>query len=77
MSALVTAAVNAGISATPATGIRALALRGSLSVVLGQDLSEVAEPIRDGALADLAAGDWTLGNGYREAAGWWLAHLPL
>jgi len=41
------------------------------AVVLGQDLSEVAGPVRDGAVADLAAGDLDrkLGNGHREAAG--------
>ena len=39
------------------------------AVMLSQDLSEVAEPVRDGAVADLAAGDRKLGNGYREAAG--------
>src|ERR1039457_574240 len=47
------------------------------AVVLGQDLSEVAGPVRDGAMADLAAGDRKLGNGHREAAGKGLAHLPL
>ncbi len=41
----------------------------SPAVVLGQDLSEVAGPVRDGAVADLAAGDWKLGNGHREAPG--------
>jgi hypothetical protein len=39
------------------------------AVVLGQDLTEVAGPVRDGAVADLAAGDRKLGNGHREAAG--------
>jgi hypothetical protein len=39
------------------------------AVVLGQDLSEGAGPVGDGAVADLAAGDWKLGNGHREAAG--------
>ena len=39
------------------------------AVVLGQDLSEGAGPVRDGAVADLAAGDRKLGNGHREAAG--------
>ncbi len=39
------------------------------TVVLGQDLSEVAGPVRDGAVTDLAAGDRKLGNGHREAAG--------
>ena len=48
-----------------------------LPVVLGQDLSEVTGPIRDGATANLAAGDRKPGNGYREAAGRSLAHLLL
>ena len=39
------------------------------TVVLGQDLGEVARPVGDGAVADLAAGDRKLGNGHREAAG--------
>jgi Aldo/keto reductase family len=39
------------------------------AVVLGQDLSEVAGPVRDRAVADLAVGDRKLGNGHREAAG--------
>jgi len=37
-------------------------------VVLGQDLSERAGPVSDGAAADLAAGDRELGYGHREAA---------
>ena len=45
------------------------------AVMLGQDLSEVAGPVGDGAVADLAAGDRQLGNGHREAAGRRLAHL--
>jgi hypothetical protein len=39
------------------------------AVVPGQDLREVAGPVRDDAVADLAAGDRELGNGHREAAG--------
>ena len=39
------------------------------AVVLGQDLTEAAGPVRHGALADLAAGDRQLRNGHREAAG--------
>jgi hypothetical protein len=39
------------------------------TIVLGQDLTEVAGPVRDGAVTDLAAGDRKLGNGHREAAG--------
>ncbi len=40
-----------------------------LAVVLGQDLAEIAGPVRDGAVADLAACDRQMGNGHREAAG--------
>ena len=47
------------------------------AVVLGQDLREGAWPVRDGAVADLASGDRKLGDGHREAAGRWLAHLSL
>jgi hypothetical protein len=39
------------------------------AVMLGQDLTEAAGPVRHGALADLATGDRQLGNGHREAAG--------
>jgi len=39
------------------------------AVVPGQDLTEGAGPVGDGAVADLAAGDRKLGNGHREAAG--------
>ena len=39
------------------------------AVVLGQDLGEGARPVRDGAAADLAAGDREMGNGHGEAAG--------
>jgi hypothetical protein len=39
------------------------------AVVLGQNLTEAAGPVRDGAVADLATGDRQLGNGHREAAG--------
>jgi MFS family permease len=39
------------------------------AVVLGQDLTEAAGPVRHGAVADLATGDRQLGNGHREAAG--------
>ncbi len=39
------------------------------AVVFGQDLAEVAWPVRDGAAADLAAGDREIGNSHREAAG--------
>ena len=39
------------------------------AVVLGQNLTEAAGPVRDGAVADLATGDRQLANGHREAAG--------
>jgi hypothetical protein len=39
------------------------------AVVLGEDLSEGTGPVRDGAVADLAAGDRKLDNGHGEAAG--------
>jgi hypothetical protein len=39
------------------------------AVVLGQNLTEAAGPVRDGAVADLATGYRQLGNGHREAAG--------
>ena len=39
------------------------------AVVLGQDLGEVTGPVRDGAVADLAAGDRKLGDGHGKAAG--------
>ena len=39
------------------------------AVVLGQDLTEAAGPVRDGAEADLATDDWWLGNGHGEAVG--------
>jgi hypothetical protein len=39
------------------------------AVLPGQDLSEVAAPVGDGARADLAAHDRQLRNGHREAAG--------
>jgi hypothetical protein len=39
------------------------------AVVLGQDLGEGAGPVRDDAVADLAAGNRKPGNGHREAAG--------
>jgi hypothetical protein len=38
-------------------------------VVLGQDLTEVAGPVGDGAVADLAAGDRKLGNGHGKREG--------
>jgi hypothetical protein len=39
------------------------------AVVLGQDLGEAAGPVRDGPVADLAAGDRKPCDGHREAAG--------
>ena len=47
------------------------------AVVLSQDLTEAAGPVRDGAVADLATGDRQLGDGHREAAGGRLVHLHL
>ena len=47
------------------------------TVVPGQDLGEGAGPVRDGALADLAAGDRQMGDGHGEAVGRRLAHLSL
>jgi hypothetical protein len=44
-------------------------------VVLGQDLTQAARPVRDGAVTDLATGDRQLGNDHREAAGRRLVHL--
>jgi hypothetical protein len=38
-------------------------------VMLGQDLTEAAGPVRHGAMADLATGDRQLGDGHGEAAG--------
>lgn len=47
------------------------------AVMLGQDLADVARPVGEGAVADLAAGDRQMGDGHREAAGTWRAHhLP-
>jgi len=39
------------------------------AVVLGQDLTEVPGPVRNGTVADLATGDRQLSDGHREAAG--------
>jgi hypothetical protein len=44
------------------------------AVVLGQDLAEAAGSVRDGAAADLAAGNRKMGYGHRETAGTGLAH---
>ncbi len=38
------------------------------AVVAGQDLAEIARPVRGGAVADLAARDRQVSNGHREAA---------
>ena len=38
------------------------------AVMPGQDLGEGAGAVRDGAVADLAAGDREMGNGHGEAA---------
>ncbi len=50
-------------------GIEAERFGMGLAVVLGQDLTEAARPVRDGAVADLAAGDRKTGDSHREAAG--------
>ena len=50
-------------------GSEAERLRMGSPVMLGQDLTEVAGPVRDSAVTDVAAGDRQLGNGHREAAG--------
>ncbi len=39
------------------------------AVVLGQGLAEATGPVRDGAVADLAARDRKTGDGHRETAG--------
>lgn len=39
------------------------------AVMLGQDLADVAWPLGEGTVADLAAGDRQTGDGHREAAG--------
>ena len=39
------------------------------AAVPGQDLTGFAGPVRDGAVADLAAHDWKMRNSHREAAG--------
>jgi hypothetical protein len=39
------------------------------AVMLGQDLTQAAGPVRHGAVADLATGDRQLGNGYRGSGG--------
>jgi hypothetical protein len=39
------------------------------AVMPGQDLSEGTGPVRDGAVADLAAGDREMGNGHRGSDG--------
>src|SRR5260221_6064211 len=44
------------------------------AVVLGQDLAEIARPVRDGAVADLTSRDRKMRNGHREAAGTLIAH---
>jgi len=36
------------------------------AVVLGQDLTEAAGPVRDGAVTDLATGDWVTVTGKRR-----------
>jgi hypothetical protein len=35
-------------------------------VMLSQGLAEIAGPVSDGAVTDLAAGGWKMGNGHKE-----------
>lgn len=54
------------------TGQNSCPPAGRYLAVCGQSLVTAvngAGPVSDGAVADLAAGDWKLGNGHREAAG--------
>ena len=47
------------------------------AVMLGQNLADVAGPVGEGAVAELAAGDRQMGDGHREAVGTWRTHrLP-
>ena len=39
------------------------------AVMLGQDIADVAGPVSEGTVADLAAGDRQMGDGHREATG--------
>jgi len=50
-------------------GRKAERFRMGPAVVVGQDLTEAAGPVRNGAVANLAAGDRQLGDGHRETAG--------
>jgi len=44
------------------------------AIVLGQDVAGLPGPVRDGAMADLAACNRKMRHGYREAAGTCSAH---
>jgi len=47
------------------------------AVMLGQHLADVAGPVGEGAVTELAAGDRQVGDGHREAARTWRTHrLP-
>ena len=59
--------VRDGLSA--ATGGEAERFGMGPAIVLGQDLAEVAWPVRDGAVADLATRDRKMGDGHRKTAG--------
>jgi hypothetical protein len=50
-------------------GRKAERFRMGSAVVVGQDLTEAAGPIRHGTVANLATGDRKLGNGHRETVG--------
>src|SRR5580704_17529993 len=55
-------------SSYPATGALVRVLRDGPGGSARSDPSDGAGPVGEGAVADLAAGDWKLGNGHREAA---------
>ena len=57
------------MSATRLSGRVAKRFKVRPAVMLGQDLAGLAGLVRDGAVADLAAHDRKLRDGYREAAG--------
>jgi hypothetical protein len=59
----------AALSLDPLLGGDSEGLGMGPAVMLSQDLADVAGPVGEGAVADLAAGDRHLGNGHREAAG--------
>ena len=68
-SALTTVTARNASSARRLLGREAERFGMGTAVVLGQNLTEAAAQVRDGAVADLATGDRQMGNGHREAAG--------